>query len=63
MPLINYESLADVRKLVGSEIGVSPIMRIDQQRIDDFAAIISGFTMILNWQLTAPMESQLRMAF
>ena len=39
MPLINYESLADVRKLVGSEIGVSPIMRIDQQRIDDFAEI------------------------
>ena len=39
MPLINYESLADVRKLVGSEIGISPIMRIDQQRIDDFAEI------------------------
>jgi acyl dehydratase len=39
MPLISYASLADVRKLVGLEIGVSPIMKIDQQRIDEFAEI------------------------
>ena len=39
MPLVNYASLAEVRKLVGSEIGVSPLMIIDQQRIDDFAEI------------------------
>lgn len=39
MPLINYASLADVRKLIGLVIGTSPIMKIDQQRIDSFAEI------------------------
>lgn len=48
MPLINYASLADVRKLVGSEIGVSPIMKIDQQRIDDFAEITGDSQWIHN---------------
>lgn len=39
MPLVHYASLAQVRTLVGSEIGISPIIKIDQQRIDDFAHI------------------------
>jgi len=39
MTFIEYESLNEVRKLVGSVIGTSPTMRIDQQRIDRFAEI------------------------
>lgn len=39
MPLIEYNSLSEVRKLVGSVIGTSPVMRIDQERIDNFAEI------------------------
>ena len=39
MPLIEYNSLSEVRKLVGSVIGTSPVMRIDQERIDSFAEI------------------------
>lgn len=39
MTFIEYKSLNEVRKLVGSVIGTSPTMRIDQQRIDSFAEI------------------------
>lgn len=39
MTFIEYKSLDEVRKLVGSVIGTSPTMRIDQQRIDSFAEI------------------------
>ena len=39
MTFIEYKSLDEVRELVGSVIGTSPTMRIDQQRIDSFAEI------------------------
>jgi acyl dehydratase len=39
MTFIEYKSLSEVRELVGSVIGTSPTMRIDQQRIDSFAEI------------------------
>ena len=39
MTLTEYESVADLRKLVGSVIGTSPMMNIDQQRVDAFAMI------------------------
>lgn len=39
MSLIEYNSLSEVRELVGTVIGTSPVMRIDQERIDSFAEI------------------------
>lgn len=39
MPLIEYDSLSQMRGLVGSVIGTSPVMRIDQERINSFAEI------------------------
>jgi acyl dehydratase len=39
MPLIEYNSLSEVRQLVGSVIGTSPMLNIDQSRIDAFAEI------------------------
>ena len=39
MTFIEYKSLDEVKGLVGSVIGTSPTMRIDQQRIDSFAEL------------------------
>jgi acyl dehydratase len=39
MTFIEYSSLNELSKLVGSVIGTSPTMRIDQPRIDSFAEI------------------------
>lgn len=39
MTFIEYKSLNEVKELVGSVIGTSPTMRINQQRIDSFAEI------------------------
>ena len=39
MTFIEYKSLDEVKGWVGSVIGTSPTMRIDQQRIDSFAEL------------------------
>jgi acyl dehydratase len=37
--LKTYQSVAELKSLVGTEIGVSDWLSIDQKRIDDFAAV------------------------